>query len=128
MFRTALTIAALMMIAAPVVASDLVKREILQDQPVSDAEDLKLVLTRVTVMPGGRIEKHAHPGDEHAVVLTGGPVEMADGSGMTLAEGQVLFYSAGEVHGGVINTGAADIVLLTTHVVNIYEPFRWAAE
>ncbi len=127
MIRTALTLAALVF-AAPVYASDLVIREILQDQPVSDAEDLKLVLTRVTVMPGGRITRHTHPGDEHAVVLSGGPVEMADGSKMSLAAGQVLFYPAGEVHGGMTNTGGADIVVLTTHVVNIYEPFTWHAE
>lgn len=127
MFRTALAFAA-MVAAAPVLASDLVQRDVLQDQPLSDAEDMKVVITRVTIQPGGVIARHTHPGDEHAVVLTGGQVEMADGAKVTLAEGQAMFYSAGKVHGGVTNTGTGDIVVLTTHVVNIYEPFTWPAE
>lgn len=127
MIRIALTLAALAF-AAPVHASDLVQRKILQEQPISDAEDLKLIMTRVTINPGGRIARHSHPGDEHAIVLTGGAVEWTDGRKMTLAEGQVMFHSAGEVHGGMRNTGTTDIVVLTTHVVNIYEPFTWPAE
>ena len=115
--------------AAPVVhASDLVLREVLQEQPLSDAPDMKVMVTRVTIKPGGEVARHSHAGDEHAVVLRGGPVEMADGTKMTFAEGMVLFFSAGDVHGGITNVGEADLEILTTHVVNVYEPFSSPAE
>lgn len=114
--------------AAPAFASDLVLREILQEQPVSDAPDMKVMISRVTVKPGGAVVEHNHPGDEHAVVLRGGTVLLSDGQEVEYAEGDVLFFSAGEMHGGLRNIGGTEIVLLTTHVVNVLEPFRWPAE
>lgn len=127
MIRFALALVALMG-AAPVYASDLVLRDVLQEQPLSDAPDMKVMITRVTLKPGGAIALHSHAGDEHAVVLKGGAVEMADGTTTDFADGTVLFFSAGDVHGGVKNTGETDIEILTTHVVNIYEPFSSPAE
>ncbi|SNS69031.1 cupin domain-containing protein [Antarctobacter heliothermus] len=127
MFRFAVACVALLA-AAPAFASDLVLRDILQEQPLSDAPDMKVMITRVTVKPGGAVVEHIHPGDEHAVVLRGGTVLLTDGQEAEYAEGDVLFFSAGEMHGGLRNIGGTEIVLLTTHVVNVLEPFRWPAE
>lgn len=114
--------------ASPVLASDLVLRDVLQDQPLTDSADMKVVMSRLTVKPGGEIAAHVHPGDEHAVVVQGGTVQLTDGTEATYAAGDVIFYAAGDAHGGLRNTGDSEIVMLTTHVVNIYEPFRWLAE
>jgi quercetin dioxygenase-like cupin family protein len=114
--------------AAPVYASDLVVSEILNEQPLSDAPDMTVRISRVTVKPGGRVAPHVHAGDEHAVILKGGSVDMADGTQQAFTDGMVLFYSAGDVHGGITNTGDADIEMLTTHVVNIFEPFSSPVE
>ena len=127
MIRFVLALVALMG-GIPAYASDLVVREVLQEQPLSDVPDMTVRITHVTVKPGGRIPLHSHAGDEHAVVLKGGSVEMADGATRVFAAGQALFFSAGDVHGGVTNAGETDIEILTTHVVNVYEPFSSPAE
>jgi quercetin dioxygenase-like cupin family protein len=127
MIRFAVAFAALMM-AAPVHASDLVMQEVLQQQPLSDAPEMSVRITRVTIQPGGQIAPHIHAGDEHAVVLKGGSVETADGTQTEFADGMVMFFSAGDVHGGVKNVGETDIEILTTHVVNVLEPFSSPAE
>ena len=41
----------------PALASDLVLHEVLSEQPLSDATDMKVVIERVTVKPGGEIER-----------------------------------------------------------------------
>ncbi|WP_323766505.1 cupin domain-containing protein [Antarctobacter sp.] len=128
MIRFALVACLAALAAAPALASDLVLRDVLQEQPLSDVPDMKVVIARVTVKPGGAVSDHMHPGDEHAVVLQGGTVLLTDGQEAEYAEGDVLFFSAGEMHGGLRNIGGSEIVLLTTHVVNTLEPFRWPAE
>lgn len=113
---------------SPVYASDLVLREVLQEHPLSDAPEMKVMISRVTVKPGGAVVEHIHPGDEHAVVIQGGSVLLPDGTEAAYASGDVLFAAAGEGHGGLRNIGGTEIVLLTTHVVNELEPFSWPVE
>ncbi|SMX38333.1 cupin domain-containing protein [Maliponia aquimaris] len=128
-FAQALSLCGAVALAAmPAVASDLVVREVLQEEPLTDAPDMTVRITRVTLKPGGVIERHAHAGDEHLVVLTGGKLRIGDGQEITLAEGTVMFHSAGDGHGPYTNLGTADIVVLTTHVVRVYEPFSWPVE
>ncbi|MBY6160524.1 hypothetical protein KUV73_05395 [Mameliella alba] len=114
--------------AAPLHASDLVLHEILSEQPLSDAENMKVVISRVTLKPGGTIERMAHPGDMHAVILTGGTVELGDGEQRILDDGTVVFRSAGVAYGPARNIGSDDIEILVTHVVNVLEPFSWPVE
>lgn len=114
--------------ATPVQASDLVVHEVLSEQPLSDAPDMKVVISRVTIKPDGMIERHAHPGDMHAVVLRGGRIEGPDGVEQVLEEGAAIFVSAGEAHGPARNLGDSDIELMVTYVVNVLEPFSWPVE
>lgn len=128
-FAQVLTLCGAVALAAmPAHATDLVTSEILQEEPLTDAPDMSVRITRVTLKPGGTIERHAHAGDEHLVVLTGGKLKMGDGQEMTLADGTALFHSAGDGHGPFSNLGTADIIWLTTHVVRVYEPFSWPVE
>ncbi|WP_420327984.1 cupin domain-containing protein [Mameliella sp.] len=114
--------------ATPVQASDLVVHEVLSEQPLSDAAEMKVVISRVTIKPDGMIKRHAHPGDMHAVVLRGGRIEGPDGTEQVLDAGRVIFVSAGDAHGPLRNLGDSDIELMVTYVVNILEPFSWPVE
>jgi quercetin dioxygenase-like cupin family protein len=114
--------------ATPVQASDLVVHEVVSEQPLSDAPDMKVVISQVTIKPDGMVGRHAHPGDMHAVVLRGGRIEGPDGAEQVLAEGTVIFVSAGDTHGPLRNLGDSDIELMVTYVVNVLEPFSWPVE
>ncbi|CUH75449.1 cupin domain-containing protein [Tropicibacter naphthalenivorans] len=126
--KAVLTAAVMACLAAPLWAEDLFVREQLSAQPLSDAQDMVVIVSKLTLKPGGRIPLHTHPGDEHAVVVQGGTALMPNGKEVEFSSDMALFFSAGDVHGGVTNHGDADMVILTTHVVNALEPFETLAE
>lgn len=115
-------------LALPVAAQDGITREVLQERLVSGDDGLTVVVSRLTVAPGARIPLHTHPGDEHAVVLQGGSAQMPNGAAMTMTPMMTLFFEAGSVHGGVVNTGDTPIEILTTHVLRAGEAFQSPAE
>ena len=125
MLRLAALIACL---ALPAAAQDGVSRTVLQQSFLNGAPDYTVIVSKLVLEPGARIPLHRHPGDEHAVVLTDGTAEMADGSTMTLTPDMTMFFPMGTVHGGVTNTGDAPIEMLTTHVVLATEPFQIPAD
>ncbi|MEM9638726.1 MAG: cupin domain-containing protein [Pseudomonadota bacterium] len=114
--------------ATPLWADDLVQREVLQEQPLSGAEGMVVIVSKLTVEPGGRIPLHTHPGDEHAVIVTGGLALMPNGKEVQFPPMSTAFFPAGSVHGGVTNQGDATIEIVTTHIVPSGEPFQTAAE
>lgn len=126
--KTLLSLMAATCFALPVFADDLVTRDVLNEQPLSDADDMVVIVSKLTIKPGGRIPLHTHPGDEHAVIHQGGTALMPNGQQMAMAPGMAMFFSAGDVHGGVTNEGDADIVIYTTHILNALEPFQTLAE
>ncbi|MDW3224139.1 MAG: cupin domain-containing protein [Paracoccaceae bacterium] len=115
-------------LATPLWAEELVQRTVLNEQPLSGAEGTIVLVSNLKVMPGGRIPLHTHPGDEHAVILTGGLALMPNGKEVQFADGTPMFFPAGQVHGGVTNLGDAPIVIMTTHIVEADAPFQTAAE
>ncbi|WP_299916437.1 cupin domain-containing protein [uncultured Roseobacter sp.] len=119
---------ALTLVAAPVAAEDLVVRTILNEQPLSGSEGMVVIVSTLTVKPGGRIPLHTHPGDEHAVIVVGGTALMPNGKEVAFADGTPIFFPEGQVHGGVTNQGDADIEIVTTHIVKADQPFQTAAE
>lgn len=114
--------------AAPVFAQELVVREVLNEQPLSGSEGMVVIVSRLTVKPGGRIPLHTHPGDEHAVMIVGGTALMPNGKTVQFPDGTPMFFAQGQVHGGVTNEGDADIEIVTTHIVAADQPFQTAAE
>lgn len=127
MFRFIL-IAALA-VAGPLAAEDArLSRTVLQEKPLTGADEMVVVVSKLVIEPGGRVPLHSHPGDEHAVVIRGGQVLLPDGKEVPFADGMALFFEAGSVHGGVTNAGDTPIELVTTHVVLANEPFQSLAE
>ncbi len=123
-----LVLALLAVVALPASAEELLVRKIVSEQPLSGAERMKVVISMLTVKPGGRVPLHTHAGDEHAVVLKGGDVILPDGKEHSFSDGMVLFFPAGTVHGGVASRGDTDLDLMTTHVVVADQPFSTPAE
>ena len=127
MSRLAFALAAAL-IAGPVAADDLVTRDILNEQPLSGSEGIVVIVSKLTVKPGGRIPLHTHPGDEHAVLVVGGKALMPNGKEVSLPNDTPMFFPAGQVHGGVTNQVDADIEIVTTHILQADQPFQTAAE
>lgn len=127
MRQLGLTFAALML-ALPFWAEELVQRNVLNEQPLSGSEGTVVIVSQLKVMPGGRIPLHTHPGDEHAVVVTGGLALLPNGKEVAFAAGTPMFFPAGQVHGGVTNLGETPMEIVTTHIVRADEPFQTAAE
>ncbi|KUF12756.1 hypothetical protein AVJ23_03335 [Pseudoponticoccus marisrubri] len=109
-------------------SADLVNREVLQEKLLTGHDEMVVIVSKLVLAPGGRIPLHTHPGDEHAVIVTGGTATMPDGSTMDFADDTVMFFPAGMVHGGVTNAGETPIEILTTHVLEEGRPFQTLAE
>jgi quercetin dioxygenase-like cupin family protein len=114
--------------ASGAAAQEGLERTELSRHPVPGSDTMEVIVARLVINPGGHVPLHTHPGDEHAVIVTGGPVAMPDGSDGALPEGVALYFPEGKVHGGVTATGDSPIVLITTHVVRIGEPMTVLAE
>ncbi|MFY0621819.1 MAG: cupin domain-containing protein [Pelagimonas sp.] len=114
--------------AAPLAAEDLVVREILQEKPLSGSDTQVVIVSKLTLKPGGRIPLHTHPGDEHAVIVVGGLATLPNGKEINFAPGTPMFFPEGSVHGGVTNSGETDLEVMTTHIVRADEPFQTPAE
>ncbi|MBW4706446.1 cupin domain-containing protein [Roseobacter sp. YSTF-M11] len=127
MRKFALAVAAASM-TAPAFAEELVTRDILSEEPLSGVEGRVVIVSKLTLKPGGRIPLHIHPGDEHAVMIVGGAALMPNGKEVSLPAGTPMFFPAGQVHGGVTNQGDTDIEIVTTHILRADQPFQTLAE
>jgi quercetin dioxygenase-like cupin family protein len=114
--------------ALPLRAEEAVQRQVLSEKPLSGVEGMVVIVALLTLRPGGHIPLHTHPGDEHAVIVTGGDALMSDGRRVSFPDEAALFFPAGAVHGGVTNAGDTDIRIVTTHVVAADQPFSTLAE
>ncbi len=114
--------------ASPLAAEELVVREVLQERDLAGVEDMIVIISKLTVKPGGRISLHTHAGDEHGVVIKGGTVELPNGKEAVFEDGSVVFFGAGQPHGGITNKSAHDMEVISTHVVRVTEPFSSPSE
>ena len=74
----------------------------------------RVTMTRVTFAPGGKSPRHAHATSEQIwVALRGtGTLLLGDGATAPFAEGDVVRFADGEVH-GFENTGPDEFVYLS---------------
>ena len=89
-----------LLLAVPVRAEDLVRREVLNEQPLSGAAGIVVIVSELKLMPGGRIPLHTHPGDEHAVIVVGGLARLPNGDGdrdHAYCARRCAFFRGGEV-------------------------------
>lgn len=119
---------AVVALALPACAEELVQRTELQRKPVPGNPAVEVVISKLVLLPGGRIPLHSHPGDEHAVIVVGGDVYLPNGKEAAFADGTVLFFPAGSVHGGITSRDDAPMIVYTTHVVEAEKPMTVLAE
>ncbi len=85
------------------------------------------VISHVTIVPGGKLGWHTHPGDEISYVEAGVLTLLVDGRPTeTLAAGQGFIVPAGVAH-GARNDGTAPVELVTVHVVDKGKPLATPA-
>jgi quercetin dioxygenase-like cupin family protein len=74
----------------------------------------RVTITRVTVAPGARNPRHAHAGSEQIwIALRGsGILLMGDGASAPFAEGDIVRFAEGDVH-GLENPGPEPFVYLS---------------
>ena len=125
--RLALAAALLCLGAAPLLAEGLERTEI-RRVPAPGSTSHEVVVSRLEIAPGGMIPRHTHPGDEHMVILEGGPMLAGNGKTIPFAAGDTAHFPQGLVHGGLTNTGETALVALTTHIVEIGKPLTVPAE
>ena len=115
-------------LAYPAGAQDLIERTELNRQPLSGSDVMEVVVARLVIAPGGRVPLHTHPGDEHSIIVSGGPVLLPDGKEMVFPDGTPVFFPEGQVHGGLTVQGDKPVVIYTTHIVDKTKPFSTPAE
>ena len=74
----------------------------------------RMTITRVTIAPGARSPRHTHPSSEQSWVALKGSacLLLADDGRQPIAQGDVVRFADGDVH-GVENVGTAEFVYLS---------------
>lgn len=79
-----------------------------------NSQSRRVTITRVTVAPGARNQRHAHATSEQAWVALRGSGTLLLGGAATapFAEGDIVRFADGDVH-GLENTGSVEFVYLS---------------
>lgn len=109
-------------------SQELIRREIISRADLSGNARLEVIMSTLEVHPGAVIPRHFHHGDEHLFVIESGAIETLDGSPVNLATGSAMHFARGEVHGGLRFTGDRPVRVLTVHIVDKDKPLTNAAE
>lgn len=105
-----------------VLAEELTSRTELNRADLTGVDGMEVILSKYVVKPGGKVPLHAHPGDEHLVVIQGSTLTTPDGKKIEFKDGMATSFSRGTVHGGVTNSGDKDLILTTIHIVDKGKP------
>ena len=114
--------------SATVSASDLIQREVLKRVDLAGSDKTEVIVTRVTIAPGGKVPRHSHHGDEFVYVTEGGTASVPGRPPIKFEAGQTIHFPRGKVHGGFTVTGSNAIQAVTTHIVDKGKPFSIPAK
>lgn len=103
-------------------ASDLIQRDVLKRVDLAGSDNTEVIVTRVTIAPGGQVPRHSHHGDEFVYVTKGGTARVPGRPPIEFKEGQTIHFPRGKVHGGFTVTGSSAITAVTTHIVDKGKP------
>lgn len=117
----------LLLFALPAAAQEITRDE-LSREAAPGSETHEVIVSRLTVPPGATVPLNKHAGDEYLVVVQGGTMQAPSGAEIPFPAGATARFPAGEVHGGLTNIGAADLVAITTHIVEIGKPLNLPLE
>ena len=107
---------------APAQAEGELVRTELSRTDLSGSATMEVIVARLEMFPGASIPRHFHHGDEHIVVVQGGPATLASGNVIEFTTGAALHFPAGEVHGGFTASGEVPLIVYTMHIVEKGKP------
>ena len=81
-------------------------------------KEMDVIVTIVTVPPGGNLPRHTHPGEEAVYVLEGATLELPDGSQRQFPTGAATINSRDVPHAGFKVAGDKALKMLTVHIVD----------
>ena len=85
-------------------------------------KEMDVIVTIVTVPPGGNLPRHTHPGEEAVYVLEGATLELPDGSQRQFPTGAATINSRDVPHAGFKVAGDKALKMLTIHIVDKGKP------
>lgn len=91
---------------------------ILNRADFTGAANMEVRVGRIEIAPGMRIPRHSHPGDEHLIVVRGGPARTPDGTLIEFVDNTAINFPAGEVHGGLTVAGRSPLVFHSVLIVD----------
>jgi quercetin dioxygenase-like cupin family protein len=123
MKRELLAAMALICVAPGIAFADgkIVRTELTRaDAPGSATHEV--IVARLEIQPGGTVPLHTHHGDEHLIIIQGGPMKTAGGKTVNFSDGMVSHFLQGKVHGGLTSMGKETVIAYTTHIVEKGKP------
>ena len=84
----------------------------------------EVIVARLEIHPGGTVPLHTHHGDEHLIIVKGGPMKTAAGKVVNFNDGMVAHFLQGKVHGGLTSIGRETVIAYTTHIVEKGKPLN----
>ncbi len=108
--------AAFACLAAPAFAQGIERTELKRSDLTGT--NMEIIVAKLTIMPGGTVPRHTHPGDESLYVLEGGEMTLANGNVAPFPSGVAAHFPRGMVHGGLTNNTDKPMVVITTHIVD----------
>ncbi|MEM6495625.1 MAG: cupin domain-containing protein [Pseudomonadota bacterium] len=123
-----MTLAGAVTLSVTVNASDLIHREVLKRVDLTGSDKTEVIVTRVTIAPGGKVPRHSHHGDEFVYVTEGGTASVPGRPPIKFEAGQTIHFPRGKLHGGFTVTGSNSIKAVTTHIVDKGKPFSVPAK
>jgi quercetin dioxygenase-like cupin family protein len=118
----ALVLAVSIFQTAPAPAEGKLDRTELSRADLSGSATMEVIVARLEMFPGASIPQHFHFGDEHLIVVQGGPATLASGKVIEFTTGAALHFPAGKVHGGFTASGEAPLIVYTMHIVEKGKP------
>ena len=88
----------------------------------------EVIIARLEIQPGGTVPLHTHHGDEHLIIIQGGPMKTAAGKVVNFNDGMVAHFLQGKVHGGLTSIGRETVIAYTTHIVEKGKPLNIPAD
>ena len=85
-------------------------------------KEMDVIVTIVTVPPGGNLPRHTHPGEEAVYVLEGATLELPDGSQRQFPTGAATINTRDVPHAGFKVAGDKALKMLTVHIVDKGKP------
>jgi quercetin dioxygenase-like cupin family protein len=108
------------MLISSVHAQDITRDELKRSNLTG--KEMDVIVTVVTVPPGGHLPRHTHPGEEVVYVIEGATLELPDGSQRQFPTGAATINIRDIPHAGFKVAGDKALKMLTVHIVDKGKP------